>query len=231
MRMTAISVFALSAWSPERVHAPVGAPRWRPIHWRLLVHVRVQAVRLRVEDLHDHPVRPKLMMPKSAKGGGRNRSEKKMERYSVPITVQLAARLREASKGHADHAPLLLQSEGNPWGDNRRCTSSGLKHRWHCPAAFIRPNSSNNTLAKVKEQVGPSAAGNTREAEIADCSLWQSVDGTRSPITSCRKVLTPSLICWRPPWRLHGARQRIQQLRQLCHVPPSDRPIHRQLRL
>ena len=42
-----------------------------------------QAVRLRVEDLHDHPVRPKLMMPKSAKGGGRNRSAKKPERYSA----------------------------------------------------------------------------------------------------------------------------------------------------
>ena len=35
-----------------------------------------QAVRLRVEDLHDHPVRPKLMMPKSAKGGDRNRPRK-----------------------------------------------------------------------------------------------------------------------------------------------------------
>ena len=35
-----------------------------------------QAARLRVEDLHDHPVRPKLMMPKSAKGGGRNRSRR-----------------------------------------------------------------------------------------------------------------------------------------------------------
>jgi integrase len=77
-----------------------------------------QAVRLRVEDLHDHPVRPKLMMPKSAKGGGRNRSEKKLERYSVPITVQLAARLRAAAKGRADPAPLLLQSDGSPWGDN-----------------------------------------------------------------------------------------------------------------
>ena len=42
-----------------------------------------QAVRLRVEDLHDHPVRPKLMMPKSAKGGDRNRAEKKLERYSA----------------------------------------------------------------------------------------------------------------------------------------------------
>jgi hypothetical protein len=35
-----------------------------------------QAVRLRVEDFHDHPMRPKLMMPKSGKGGGRNRSQK-----------------------------------------------------------------------------------------------------------------------------------------------------------
>ena len=77
-----------------------------------------QAVRLRVEDLHDHPVRPKLMMPKSAKGGDRNRAEKKLERYSVPITVQLAARLKEAAKGRADHAPLLLQGDGSPWGDN-----------------------------------------------------------------------------------------------------------------
>ena len=77
-----------------------------------------QAVRLRVEDLHDHPLRPKLMMPKSAKGGGRNRREKKLERYSLPITVQLAARLRAAAKGRADHVPLLLQSDGSPWGHN-----------------------------------------------------------------------------------------------------------------
>jgi integrase len=77
-----------------------------------------QAVRLRVEDLHNHPLRPKLMMPKSAKGGGRNRSEKKLERYSVPITAQLAAKLRVAARGRADHAPLLLQADGSPWGDN-----------------------------------------------------------------------------------------------------------------
>ena len=57
-----------------------------------------QAVRLRVEDLHDHPVRPKLMMPRSAKGGGRNRSQKRHERYSVPITAQLAAKLRAAGE-------------------------------------------------------------------------------------------------------------------------------------
>ncbi|WFT92282.1 tyrosine-type recombinase/integrase [Bradyrhizobium barranii] len=74
-----------------------------------------QAVRLRVEALHDHPVRPKLSMPKSAKGGGRNRSQKKIERYSVPITVQLAAKLKAAAKGRADDAPLLLQSDGREW--------------------------------------------------------------------------------------------------------------------
>jgi integrase len=77
-----------------------------------------QAVRLRIEDLRDHPVRPKLMMPKSGKGGGRNRAKKKAERYSVPITLQLAARLKDAAKGRGDDAPLLLQSDGSSWGDN-----------------------------------------------------------------------------------------------------------------
>jgi integrase len=77
-----------------------------------------QAARLRVEDLHDHPVRPKLAMPKSAKGGGRNRSAKKTERYSVPITLQLAAKLKQAAKGRAGDAPLLLQGDGSAWGSN-----------------------------------------------------------------------------------------------------------------
>ena len=77
-----------------------------------------QASRLRVEDLHAHPVRPKLAMPRSGKGGGRNRSQKKTERYSVPITVQLAAKLKAAARGRADDAPLLVQSDGTPWGRN-----------------------------------------------------------------------------------------------------------------
>src|SRR4029079_14437733 len=77
-----------------------------------------QAVRLRVEDLHDHPVRPKLMMPKSAKGGGRNRSAKKVERYSVPITRTLAVRLKAAAKSRAAEEPLLLQSNGRAWDKN-----------------------------------------------------------------------------------------------------------------
>ena len=54
---------------------------------------------LRVEDLHDHASKPKLMMPKSGKGGGRNRSERKSERYSVPITVALAKKLKAAAAG------------------------------------------------------------------------------------------------------------------------------------
>jgi integrase len=77
-----------------------------------------QAVRLRVGDLHDHPLRPKLMMPKSAKGGGRNRSAKRIERYSVPITRALALRLKAAAKGRAGDAPLVLQSDGSPWDKN-----------------------------------------------------------------------------------------------------------------
>jgi integrase len=77
-----------------------------------------QAVRLRVVDLHDHPVRPKLAMPKSAKGGGRNRSQKKVEHYSVPITLQLAGRLKQAAQGRADDAPLLKQSDGSAWDKN-----------------------------------------------------------------------------------------------------------------
>jgi integrase len=74
-----------------------------------------QAVRLRVEDLHAHPARPKLMMPKSAKGGGRNRSAKRTERYSVPITAALSRKLKAAAAGRADDEPLLLQSDGTPW--------------------------------------------------------------------------------------------------------------------
>jgi integrase len=77
-----------------------------------------QAVRLRVEDLDDHPVRPKLMLPKSAKGGGRNRSAKKVERYSVPITPALAVRLKTEAKGRAGEALLLMKSDGSPWDKN-----------------------------------------------------------------------------------------------------------------
>jgi integrase len=77
-----------------------------------------QATRLLVEDLQDCGARPKLKMPKSGKGGGRNRSQKKFERFSVPITVALAAKLREAAGNRLDDMPLLLRSDGNPWGND-----------------------------------------------------------------------------------------------------------------
>lgn len=77
-----------------------------------------QAVRLRVNDFVDDPVRPKLMMPRSGKGGGRNRIKKKSERVSVPITKALAAKLREAAKGRAGHELLLLRSNGTPWNED-----------------------------------------------------------------------------------------------------------------
>ena len=36
----------------------------------------------------------------------------------MPITVQLATRLKAAAMGRPDDAPLLLQSDGSPWDKN-----------------------------------------------------------------------------------------------------------------
>jgi integrase len=74
-----------------------------------------QATRLCVGDLHVHSQHPKLMLPKSAKGGGRNRANKKVERTSVPITPQLATQLKLAAKGRHANAPLLVRDDGQPW--------------------------------------------------------------------------------------------------------------------
>jgi integrase len=111
--------------SDDKVHEFIAAAYYLDHQFGLLTETLAitgarpsQAVRLRVEDLHNHPLRPKLMMPKSAKGGGRNRSVKKTERYSVPITPQLAASLKAAAKGRPGDVPLLLQSDGRPWGKN-----------------------------------------------------------------------------------------------------------------
>jgi integrase len=77
-----------------------------------------QVSRLRVEDLRDHQSKPTLMLPKSGKGGGRNRAEQKHERYSVPISAQLARKLRQAAQGRPSEAPLLPRSDGRPWGED-----------------------------------------------------------------------------------------------------------------
>jgi integrase len=75
-----------------------------------------QATRLLVEDLHGG-AKPRLSMPRSGKGGGKNRTGRMQERISIPITVQLAQKLKQAAKGRAADAPLLLQIDGQPWSD------------------------------------------------------------------------------------------------------------------
>jgi integrase len=77
----------------------------------------VQAARLRIEDLIADAKRPRLMPSRTAKGGGRNRAEKMLQRYPVPITPALWAKLKQAAKGRPDTAPLLLQADGKPWDE------------------------------------------------------------------------------------------------------------------
>jgi integrase len=76
----------------------------------------IQAQRLRIEDLIGGD-KPRLMVSKTAKGGGRNRAEKKLQRYPVPITPALCLKLKAAAKGRADDAPLLLRADGRPWNE------------------------------------------------------------------------------------------------------------------
>ncbi len=74
-----------------------------------------QAARLVVGDLEVDPKKPRLMMPRSAKGGSRNRVERKALRFPVPIPLGLAQRLQQAAKDRPDDAPLLLQGDGKSW--------------------------------------------------------------------------------------------------------------------
>jgi integrase len=105
----------------DKVHAFVDAAYARDAALGLLVDVLAitgarpsQAVRLCCEDVHEHPS-PKLMMPKSGKGGGRNRAQKRLQKYSVPITAELARRLKQAAAGRAPDAPLLVRGDGTAW--------------------------------------------------------------------------------------------------------------------
>lgn len=74
-----------------------------------------QASRLLVDDLHGGE-RPKLSMPRSAKGNTKDRASRRSQRVAVPITPALALRLKQAAKGRPGHAPLLLRTNGSPWG-------------------------------------------------------------------------------------------------------------------
>ena len=83
-----------------------------------------QAVRLRVRDLITiDPAAPRLMMPKSGKGGTRHPGQRKVERYSVSISPELAALLKTAAKGRPSNAPLLLRKNGKPWNERRSVRS------------------------------------------------------------------------------------------------------------
>jgi hypothetical protein len=75
-----------------------------------------QAVRLVIRDLVvTDMAKPRLMMPKSGKGGTRNPGKRKVERFPVSISTELAWLLRAAAKGRPSNAPLLLQKNGKPW--------------------------------------------------------------------------------------------------------------------
>jgi integrase len=73
-----------------------------------------QAARLTVADLIADKA-PRLLVPRSGKGGSRNRMERKTQQVPVPITVALAHRLQAAAAGRPANAPLLLQSDGATW--------------------------------------------------------------------------------------------------------------------
>ncbi len=76
-----------------------------------------QVSRLEVGDLRAAEVaEAKLMMPRSAKGGGRLRVKKKVQRVSVPITPGLAARLKAAAAGRPHDTSLLVWRDDRGWG-------------------------------------------------------------------------------------------------------------------
>jgi integrase len=74
-----------------------------------------QAIRLTVADLQADPRSPRLLIPRSGKGGSRDRIERKMEQVPVPITLGLAHRLQAAAAGRPATALLLCQGDGSTW--------------------------------------------------------------------------------------------------------------------
>jgi integrase len=98
----------------DKVRAVVNAAYEREHAFGLLVETIAvtgtrpsQALRLIVEDL----LTDKLMIPRSRKGRGKRRTEKK----PVPITPGLAAKLRDAAASRPANAPLLVDAKGVAW--------------------------------------------------------------------------------------------------------------------
>jgi integrase len=77
-----------------------------------------QAARLLVRDLLYDPQTPRLHMPSSRKGRG----QRKVTHQPVAISLELARKLKAASKGKPASALLLPKSDGTPWkeGDHDR---------------------------------------------------------------------------------------------------------------
>jgi integrase len=72
---------------------------------------RVSQLRaLQVGDVQADRSDVRLMMPSARKG-----RHKKIVRRPVPISAELALRLKLFGKGRPAHAPLLLAPDGNPW--------------------------------------------------------------------------------------------------------------------
>jgi len=76
-----------------------------------------QLARLEIGDLQADGANPRVLMPLSAKGRRRN---KRHERRPVPITLTLAAVLKQEAAGRPHYSPLLLRDYGELWGHCRR---------------------------------------------------------------------------------------------------------------
>ena len=57
----------------------------------------------------------RLMMPRSGKGGSKDRAARKQQRYPVPLAPDFARRLALRANGKASDAPLFTQPNGEPW--------------------------------------------------------------------------------------------------------------------
>jgi integrase len=89
-----------------------------------------QLARLEVRDLQADRTDTRLMMPTSKKGRGRTR----VDRFPMPITASLAARLKAGTQGLADDRPLLVKPSGEPW---KKSDHSRLFARAVCHAALL----------------------------------------------------------------------------------------------
>jgi integrase len=94
-----------------------------------------QLARVTVGDLQydDRPENPRLLVPCSRKGG---RKVSKPEYSAAPIPVALARKLKAASEGRPLDAPLLVRSDGSPWGYANKANHRKLFREAVTPAGF-----------------------------------------------------------------------------------------------